>query len=195
MKTKIVITIIIIIFALISLSISLIINPQQKKVACTEEAKICPDGSSVGRVGPKCEFDECPKVATQTNVIGTTTQNTNIVIPNISKTTKLNKKITISGVSITPIELISDSRCPVDVQCVWAGTVYVKVKIEFGASIQESRIGLGNSVRFLNTGVELKNVFPQPYAGVSIKPENYYFEFNIVPAEAIKNSNTEKPIF
>ena len=29
-------------------------------VACTMEAKICPDGSSVGRVGPDCEFAPCP---------------------------------------------------------------------------------------------------------------------------------------
>lgn len=29
-------------------------------VACTMEAKLCPDGSSVGRVGPKCEFSDCP---------------------------------------------------------------------------------------------------------------------------------------
>ena len=29
-------------------------------VACTEEVKLCPDGSAVGRVGPKCEFAPCP---------------------------------------------------------------------------------------------------------------------------------------
>ena len=28
--------------------------------ACTLEAKICPDGSAVGRVGPNCEFAPCP---------------------------------------------------------------------------------------------------------------------------------------
>ena len=28
---------------------------------CTEEAKLCPDGSSVGRVGPTCEFAACPE--------------------------------------------------------------------------------------------------------------------------------------
>lgn len=33
-------------------------------VACTMEAKICPDGSSVGRTGPKCEFAPCPKPKT-----------------------------------------------------------------------------------------------------------------------------------
>lgn len=29
-------------------------------VACTMEAKLCPDGTYVGRTGPKCEFAECP---------------------------------------------------------------------------------------------------------------------------------------
>ncbi|PIP55521.1 MAG: hypothetical protein CO183_00815 [Candidatus Zambryskibacteria bacterium CG_4_9_14_3_um_filter_42_9] len=29
-------------------------------VACTMEAKICPDGSAVGRTGPNCEFATCP---------------------------------------------------------------------------------------------------------------------------------------
>ncbi|MDO8492981.1 MAG: Gmad2 immunoglobulin-like domain-containing protein [bacterium] len=28
--------------------------------ACTMEAKICPDGSAVGRTGPNCEFAPCP---------------------------------------------------------------------------------------------------------------------------------------
>lgn len=35
-------------------------------VACTMEARICPDGSAVGRTGPNCEFAECPTVATST---------------------------------------------------------------------------------------------------------------------------------
>ncbi|MDD5289821.1 MAG: DUF333 domain-containing protein [Patescibacteria group bacterium] len=28
--------------------------------ACTTEAKVCPDGSAVGRTGPNCEFSPCP---------------------------------------------------------------------------------------------------------------------------------------
>src|SRR3989344_7567875 len=34
------------------------IAPPEKK-ACTLEAKICPDGSFVGRTGPNCEFAPC----------------------------------------------------------------------------------------------------------------------------------------
>lgn len=30
------------------------------KKACTMEAKLCPDGSYVGRTGPNCEFTQCP---------------------------------------------------------------------------------------------------------------------------------------
>ncbi len=35
-------------------------NKIPKQVACTQEAKLCPDGSYVGRTGPNCEFAPCP---------------------------------------------------------------------------------------------------------------------------------------
>lgn len=41
------------------------VNP----VACTAEAKICPDGSAVGRTGPNCEFSPCPNADAQTSPI------------------------------------------------------------------------------------------------------------------------------
>lgn len=31
-----------------------------KEVVCTMDAKICPDGTAVGRHGPMCQFDDCP---------------------------------------------------------------------------------------------------------------------------------------
>jgi len=31
-------------------------------IGCTMEAKICPDGSAVGRSGPQCEFAPCPEM-------------------------------------------------------------------------------------------------------------------------------------
>ena len=33
-----------------------------REVGCTMEAKICSDGTAVGRSGPKCEFAPCPDV-------------------------------------------------------------------------------------------------------------------------------------
>lgn len=40
------------------------VNPDV--VACTEEAMLCPDGSYVGRTGPRCEFT-CPSVTPKIN--------------------------------------------------------------------------------------------------------------------------------
>lgn len=37
-----------------------IVNGRPDPVACTMEAKLCPDGSYVGRTGPNCEFSPCP---------------------------------------------------------------------------------------------------------------------------------------
>lgn len=36
-------------------------NVRREMKACTEEAKVCPDGSAVGRTGPNCEFAPCPE--------------------------------------------------------------------------------------------------------------------------------------
>ena len=35
-------------------------NKEPKPVVCTMEAKICPNGTAVGRTGPNCEFAPCP---------------------------------------------------------------------------------------------------------------------------------------
>lgn len=37
---------------------------------CTLEAKLCPDGSAVGRTGPNCEFAACPGVVATTTTSG-----------------------------------------------------------------------------------------------------------------------------
>lgn len=35
-------------------------------VACTAEARVCPDGTAVGRTGENCEFEECPDYGKKT---------------------------------------------------------------------------------------------------------------------------------
>lgn len=38
------------------------VKDTEEPVACTMDAKMCPDGSYVGRIAPKCEFAACPTV-------------------------------------------------------------------------------------------------------------------------------------
>lgn len=57
-------------------------QPQEmpKVIACTAEAKLCSDGSAVGRSGENCEFAPCPELnASATNtIIKTNTTNKKI---------------------------------------------------------------------------------------------------------------------
>ncbi len=61
-----ILTIIFVILVFILGALFYIYNPDpieykiEKPVACTTEAMLCPDGSYVGRSGPKCEFKACP---------------------------------------------------------------------------------------------------------------------------------------
>lgn len=48
------------------------VSPGGGQVACTMEAKLCPDGSYVGRSGPLCEFSPCPAILTPTSTLPTT---------------------------------------------------------------------------------------------------------------------------
>ncbi len=43
---------------------------QPKPVACSQEAKICPDGSSVGRTGSNCAFAPCPTIQATGQILG-----------------------------------------------------------------------------------------------------------------------------
>lgn len=45
-------------------------NPNEKEpVVCTMDAKLCPDGSYVGRIGPNCEFEACPSATSSQDKI------------------------------------------------------------------------------------------------------------------------------
>ncbi|HEX7017543.1 MAG TPA: hypothetical protein VF209_01390, partial [Patescibacteria group bacterium] len=50
----------------------------EEGVVCTLDAKICPDGSSVGRTGPNCEFAECPVSSESKPVDWETLENNNL---------------------------------------------------------------------------------------------------------------------
>lgn len=71
-------TIIAIIVLLIVIGVaSYLFLGDQKQVVCTMDAKICPDGSAVGRTGPNCEFAACPEI-TPESIIDEEIENSNI---------------------------------------------------------------------------------------------------------------------
>lgn len=63
MKIKLLVSIIVLAVFLLGAGVLYYLStrPQENPVACTLEAKLCPDGSAVGRTGPNCEFATCPE--------------------------------------------------------------------------------------------------------------------------------------
>ncbi len=130
---------------------------------CTMEAKICPDGSAVGRTGPNCEFAECPSAPTGP----------------ISLDVRLGKEVSGLDVRITPLEVVADSRCPVDVTCIWAGTVKVRARLMSGLGEAMPEFELGKPITTEAEIVTLTEVLPPPKAGVKIKDSEYVFMFEV----------------
>ncbi len=135
--------------------------PTTNEVFCTQDAKQCPDGSYVGRTGPNCEF-VCPAVNTPIKVEA-----------------QIGKEVFALGVKLLPLEIKEDSRCPADVQCVWAGTVRTLVRINSGLGKSEMIFTLGTPITTEVEVVTLIEVRPAPTAGVKIATKDYIFVFQI----------------
>ena len=92
---------------------------------------------------------------------------------------KIGERRTALGVSITPRAVVSDSRCPVGVTCVWAGTVTVRTSLESGLGIAEQIFELNVPITTEAEEVTLLSVEPAPREGVSVSPEDYVFTFGV----------------
>lgn len=128
---------------------------------CNADAKICPDGSAVGRSGPKCEFTSCPSPAATSGTV----------------TTYMGGSATTLNITVNPKELVSDSRCPQDVQCIWAGTVEVRTIISSKVAHGEHVLTLGKPQVFGDFTVTLTKVTPEPNAGQEIPISSYRFTY------------------
>ena len=75
---------------------------------------------------------------------------------------------------------MEDSRCPVDVQCIQAGTVRVNVQISDGIEYTEKILNLRESGTFFgDISISLKEVSPVPNLKVVLEPSDYVFTFEI----------------
>ncbi len=92
--------------------------------------------------------------------------------------TSLGQKMTASDISITPIKIISDSRCPLDVQCIWAGTVEVQAQVESSIENREYIFKLNEHQTFGDYLITLIEFAPAKTSG-TIPDSSYRFTFEI----------------
>ncbi len=138
-------------------------KPKPLPVACTMEARICPDGSAVGRTGPNCEFSLCPGENLHE-----------------STTVSIGQSASISGIRLIPLKVLSDSRCPANVNCIWAGEIKVSVQLEKNNIAQQVEFSLEKNIQFEGVTLKLVNAKPEQLTGTTIKEGEYIFTFETV---------------
>ncbi|MEO6112891.1 MAG: hypothetical protein ABIP07_00375 [Sphingomicrobium sp.] len=83
----------------------------------------------------------------------------------------------VGPLRVRPVKLIEDSRCPSDVQCVWAGRITVQAEIDGGAGAEVAPLTLGSPLDLGGISVTLVAAEPQKLAGKTIDRGDYRFTF------------------
>ncbi|MDO8664235.1 MAG: hypothetical protein Q7K44_01640 [Candidatus Liptonbacteria bacterium] len=147
------------------------------EIACTMEAKICPDGSAVGRTGPNCEFAACPAVVT---------------VPDTGDVTlAMGQSGTFQNLKVTLNTLTQDSRCPIDVVCIQAGSVNVNVTLSDGSNTLTKNISSsGAGELFGGYSVSITKVDPPRVSKKEILSADYRVTFHIEKQVTAVNTGT-----
>jgi hypothetical protein len=76
----------------------------------------------------------------------------------------LGQTIGVDGPRITPLEVLEDSRCPMNARCVWAGQLRLRVRIESGRG-GTIELTSGKPASVADGTLELVEVRPDKVAG------------------------------
>lgn len=83
------------------------------------------------------------------------------------------------GVRIVPEAVLEDSRCPVDVQCIQAGTVRVRAALESASGKAQQTFVLDQKVTTEAEEIVLVRVEPEAKSTTERQPSDYRFYFEI----------------
>lgn len=93
--------------------------------------------------------------------------------------TRIDQGATALGVKIVPHEVLEDSRCPANANCIQAGTVRVRATLESGLGSTEQVFTLGTPITTEAEVVTLVEVLPQAQPDLTIAPSDYMFIFEV----------------
>ena len=95
----------------------------------------------------------------------------------------------MSSRTITPLEIVEDSRCPANVRCIQAGTVRLRVRLQERRKSRELVIGLEQPARLQTGWLYLAAVCPVRVVSDALTPHDYRFTFAISASAVAPNVN------
>ncbi|WP_086608386.1 hypothetical protein [Erythrobacter donghaensis] len=91
----------------------------------------------------------------------------------------LGEPVTVGEMVATPMEVLEDSRCPINARCIWAGRLVVKTRIDGGGWRETADLTLGEPYSTHDTALALVSGEPAPEAGEGKQtlPADYRFAY------------------
>ena len=86
-------------------------------------------------------------------------------------------KDTTEPIELKFVKVVSDSRCPEGVKCVWAGAISVEILLDNSISMVISAID--NTISYKGYKIIVTQATPYPKSGSVIREEDYKVEFKI----------------
>lgn len=83
------------------------------------------------------------------------------------------------GISIRPMRILEDSRCPADVECIQAGTVKLSFNAALNGKTTIETVSIGQSVEIDGDTITLETVGPQKTKNGFPAPSEYRFAFTV----------------
>lgn len=90
---------------------------------------------------------------------------------------RLGQTAYVDGPKVRPVEILEDSRCPVNARCVWAGRVRVKMLWVRPSGNQPFELTLGEPRPLADGKITLTSVHPERATDKQLKPSDYRFSF------------------
>lgn len=90
---------------------------------------------------------------------------------------KLGQPVALAGLTLTPMTVVEDSRCPINARCVWAGRIVVTTSVDGAGWSENANLILGEPQQVRGTRVALVSAEPGRMAGQDTAMDDYRFVF------------------
>ena len=89
---------------------------------------------------------------------------------------KINTEARVNGVRVRFVELVEDSRCPTDTNCIWAGNATIRVRVTKNGRSKMLVLNTNSDPRevsFAGCSFRLSGLTPEPRSNIRINRNGY----------------------
>lgn len=108
-------------------------------------------------------------------------------------TISVGEKVEIGNVFLRVLSVEEESRCPIDVQCIQAGTVRVLVEVVSGMGTSTDTLALEGFVTTEAEKIAFIGAHPEPVSGAHIPNSAYQLTFEVTEREELLPLETPEP--